>query len=332
MGNISFTNIILGTICAGLLSPLSLLAQTSHQVSPRTIERTVLPGDIIQTQVLITNTYPYVINVFPSVHDLVIDSQSGTTSRDIVVTEDSQFIDWTTMSRAAQRLQPGASVELAVEFTVPRMSAPGTYHGLLGFGQGVDRPTAELAAVRGTAPGVVVRFTIPEPDVQSDGAATMRWSEYILTPAQSALSYTLYNPGTRPMQPSGTIVVRDQRGAEVMDIPIVVTEPLAPGELRTVATSVPALPFPGRYNAAAQVDFNDAQVALVSMSDSFWYLPWQWLLVVIGVILLLSVLLYRHLSRHLRIANTPPEEAHQLPLHVYRGQSAPEDHDINLRS
>jgi len=314
-----------------LLLPTVGFAQTIHQVSPRTIERTVSPGEIIPAQVTVTNTYTYVINVFPSVHDLIIDAAGSTTSRDIVLTKDSQFIDWTLLTRAAQRLQPGESTDIAVQFTIPRGLEPGTYHGLLGFGQGIDRPTAEAAVIRGTAPGVVVRFTIPEPDVQPDGAAVLDISEYIVTPTQTALRYTLYNPGTRPMQPAGDIVVRNQRGAEIAAVPITLTETLAPGEIVTVATTVPALRLPGRYSASARVDFNDPQVALVQMSDAFWYVPWQVLLLILGVILLLSMLVYRYLVRHVHPRVGTDGQSTTLPLHVYRGESDPEDHDINLR-
>jgi hypothetical protein len=320
------------TLGLALLLPGTSVAQTIHQVSPRTIERTVTAGDIIRTQVTVTNTYPYVINVFPSVHDLIIDTSSATATRDILVTEDSQFIAWTILTRAAQRLQPGEAIDIDVQFTVPRSIEPGTYHGLLGFGQGIDRPTAEQAVLRGTAPGVVVRFTVPEPDVQSDGAATLDISEYIVTPTQTALSYTLYNPGTRPMQPAGDIIVRNQRGAEIAAIPINVTDPIAPGEIRTVATTVPALSLPGRYTAAARVDFKDSQVALVQMSDAFWYVPWQILLAILGVILLLSMLVYRYVARHVHPRGTSDGQTATLPLHIYQGESEPEDHDINLRT
>jgi hypothetical protein len=307
-------------------------AQTIHQVSPRTIDRAVSPGEIVDAEIQVTNTYPYVINVFPSVHDLIVVNTEAGQEREVVVTEDSQFIDWTFMTRAAQRLQPGATGTIAARFTLPQSLEPGTYHGLLGFGQGIDRPTAEAAVLRGTAPGVVLRFTVPEPDVRTDGAASLDIAEYVVVPEQSAVSYTLYNPGTRPMVPTGEIVIRSPRGAEVAALPISMTEPLLPGEIRVVATSVPALSLPGRYRAEARVDFNDSQVALVSMTDTFWFIPWPVLLLVIGVILVLTMLLYRYLSRVTGATRVPSDQSVALPLHVYRGESEPEDHDINLRT
>lgn len=320
------------TLLVALSLPVAVDAQTIHQVSPRTIDRVVSPGEIIDAEIEITNTYPYVINVFPSVHDLlVVDTDAGQ-EREVVVTEDSQFIEWTYMTRAAQRLQPGATSTIEARFTLPQSLESGTYHGLLGFGQGIDRPTAEGAVLRGTAPGVVLRFTVPEPDVRSDGAATLDIAEYVVVAEQHAVSYTLYNPGTRPMTPTGEIVIRSPRGAEVAAVPISMTEPLLPGEMRVVATSVPALPLPGRYQAEARFDFNDTQVALVTLTDAFWFIPWPALLLLIGIILVLTMILYRYLSRVTGSRSVGDDQSVALPLHVYRGESEPEDHDINLRT
>lgn len=308
------------------------LAQTMHQVSPRTIERTVTSGDVVQASVSITNTYPYVINVYPSVHDLIIEHSSSSTTRDIVQTENSQFIEWTTLTRAAQRLQPDQTTVVDVRFVLPNDLAPGTYHGLLGFGQAIDRATAETAVQQGTAPGVVVRFTVPEPDVRPDGAATLNMASYILSPRQTALAYTLYNPGTRPMLPAGEIVFLGPTGGEVAAVPIHLDTPLAPGEVVTVATTAPSFERPGRYHAKAQVDFNDTQVAMVRMSDNFWYLPWQLVLGILVLILILSILVYRQLARLAQPRGSGDGHTTQLPMHVYQGESEPEDHDINLRT
>jgi hypothetical protein len=186
--------------------------------------------------------------------------------------------------------------------------------------------------VQGTAPGVVVRFTVPEPEVRPDGAVTLNMASYIIADQQTALAYTLYNPGTRPMQPGGEIVFLGPTGAEVASVPIQLDTPLAPGEIVTVATTAPALDHPGRYRAEAKVDFNDSQVALVRLSDDFWYLPWQLVLLVVGIILLLSVLLYRQLARTVHPRVSADGQTTQLPVHIYQGESQPEDHDINLRT
>lgn len=302
-------------------------AQKTHGVTPRLIEEETPPGTVIRETITVTNTHPYVINVFPSVHGLSAGSEQR-----ILPASDTPFLDWTAMTRAAQRLQPGASTTIDVTFTVDRAAAPGTYQALLGFGQGIDRPTAEAAVVQGTAPAVVVRFAIPEPRVDTAAAASFRTAPFVVFPEQAAIFYTVQNPSRESIVPQGEILIYNNRGAEIVAVPLnpdLVT--IAPGEVFRFATTSPVVSWLGRYDARARVDFGTAQLASVTLQDGYWYVPWYVILLCICLLLFLSVYVYRKARRAMHHGVSTHDAAVHLPFHVYHGESAAEDHDINLK-
>ncbi|MAZ30306.1 hypothetical protein CL655_03420 [bacterium] len=308
-------------------------AQTIHHVSPRAIEETVQPGDIVSAEITVRNTYPYRITVYPSVHGLLEVRDGTSTQEQILPSGETVVAKWLTMTQAGQRLLPEEEVIVSVRLAIPRDVESGVYRALLGFGQGIDRPTAQQAVERGVAPGVVLRLTVPEKDIQTDGAVSLDITNLVLADTQPAIAYRISNPGTKTVVPQGEIIITNKRGAEVAAVPINPGgAPLAPGEVLSVATATPALPWLGAYAAAVRVDYQNQQLAAVSMSDSFWYLPWPVLLAFVVALVILSVLFYVYLARRLRSPIAHTDGAAALPLHVYEGQSPAEDHDINLKT
>jgi len=307
--------------------PATLSAQEAHSVTPRLIEEEVVPGSIIKRTITVTNNYPFVINVFPSIHGLVGDIEQR-----VVPADETPFAAWTAMSRAAQRLQPGATTSINVTFTIDRDTAPGTYQALLGFGQGIDRPTAEAAVVQGIAPAAVVRFVVPEPNVDTTAAAALQIASVILGPRQPGITYSVQNPGRTPLTPDGEILFFNTRGAEVATLPINPNNlQLAPGELLQVATTSPVRSWFGRYDVRARIDFGVPQLSPVTLYDRFWYIPWYVAVMLGGVVLLVGVIIYWRARRALRPSIKSGDGVTHLPLHIYDGQSSAEDHDINLK-
>lgn len=316
-----------------LLLPLGASAQRSHQVSPRTIEETVSPGGVFAQDITIVNPYSYRIRVYPSVHGITIEQNADSAQTDTAVLDRSETAlgDWITLTQAAQVLDAGESVTVTARLTVARDAKPGVYHGLLGFGQALNRPKAEAAVVAGTAPAVVLRLTIPERTVNSDGAVRLDATDIVFATEQNALTYTIQNPSTGPVVPSGSIIVYNQRGAEVAELPVNPDgKTVAAGRWLTETAMVPELTRMGTYRARAQLDFNSNQLAAVSVSDTFWYLPWPVLLALVLGLLLVSILLYRYFARRLPQFGQATEDSARLPLHVYAGRSPDEDHDIHL--
>jgi hypothetical protein len=324
---------ILFSICIGLvLLPVVSFAQTVHQVSPRAIERTVQPGDIFNATITITNPFAYRLAVYPSVHGLETSRTGSTSIERILPAEETTFTSWVTMSRAGQRIDPGGSATVDVAFKIPRTIEAGTYTGLLGFGSGIARHVAERAVEEGGAPGVVLSFTVPERDIDTEGAASVIVSDVIFDETQTAISYTIQNPGTKEVVPAGELIITNQRGAEVAALPVnPEAATIAPGEVLSLAIPAPELPMVGKYQVNARFNYQTEQLASILMSDTFWYLPWPVVAALFLVLLLMSVLLYRFLGRQLGSGHVGSDNVIQLPLHMYSGESPPEKHDINLK-
>ena len=327
----SFATLLLTAVwalSAGYAHPVH--AQETHGLSPRSIEHTTPPGSIISETITITNSYPYVLNVFPSLHGIEV-LPDGTEV--VVPGSETPMIDWLSMTRAVQRLQPGASTSIAVTFTVDRAAVPGEYRALLGFGQGLDRPTAERAVERGTAPAVVVRFVVPEPRVDSGAAASFKMTQFLFSQSQAGVYYAIHNPSQKTIVPVGELIFYNNRGLEVAAVAVNPERtPIEPGDVLSIATTTPQLPGVGLYDVQARFDFGINQLTNVSLQDSFWYIPWYILLILCTIVLGMGIVVYRRASRStVRHTSTDNAAAH-LPLHIYQGESPAEDHDINLKS
>lgn len=311
---------------------LPAAAQTIHHVSPRSIEATVTGGDIVTETITIKNTYPYRISVYPSIHSLKT-SIGSTTEQRIGTTSQTVLTEWLTMSRAGQRLNPGESTEVTVRFVVPRTVEAGRYTALLGFGQGIDRVTAETAVINGVAPGVVIRFDVPGKTVDTKNAGTVTVPPIIFAPDHKVILYRIQNPASGTVVPAGESIIFNKRGSEVRSLTINTNAaPVIQSEVLSEAKMTGSLIWPGRYVIKTRITFNNTELAAIDIEDDFWYLPWWWLIGFLVVILLLSVVVFRLLHRRFNaVPVTTTDGTQALPLHIYSGESEPEDHDISLR-
>ena len=134
--------------------------------------------------------------------------------------------------------------------------------------------------------------------------------------------------------PKGEIIFYNGRGEEVGAVPVnKETQSLAPNESKTFEVPAPVDGYLGKYKAFLSVDYGTVQVASVYDTAFFYVIPWQQLLIMFLVVMIVAVILSVLIHRRFAVKSEGDDEhgAFHLPFHVFEGKSSDADHDINLK-
>lgn len=310
-----------------------VFADNNYRVTPRVIDREVMPRDIFTETVTITNNKSHQIHVYPSVNRVDIDDGGDIAAFTPPSVSDNSITptSWIAITRSRVSVQPGQSKEVPVHFKIHPQAVPGVYHVFIGFGHGNNQPTAEKMARNGQAPGIVVTLSVDQKQTEFLKLGKFIVDRFVTKPENSGITYTLENPGSAEVTPKGEIIFSNTKGEEVAAVTINPDqESLTPGQKTTYTIDAPSDGMFGKYKAFLSVDYGTEQLASVYDTAFFYVIPWQKLLIIFIILLVLAIALT--LIIHNKLHKGEYDGSDEIPLYVKDGVSDDKEHDINLKT
>lgn len=329
-----FSSIFLFCLTVLVFMPHVLLAADNYKVVPRVIDKEVMPRDIFTETVSITNNKTHQIHVYASVNEVDVDSGGDITSFSPPSVSDNTVTptSWVAISRSRISVQPGQTKEVPIHFKIHPEVKPGVYHVFVGFGNGNNRPTAEKMAKSGQAPGIMVTLNVDQNQTEFLKLGKFVVEKFITKPQNQGISYTLSNPGTAEVVPTGEIIFSDSRGEEVAAITInPEKESLAKGQKSTYTVDAPTEGLLGKYKAFLSIDYGTEHLASVYDTAFFYVIPWQKILIIFLVVLTAVLILTIYIYRKMEGEEYAYDGSEEVPLYVKDGTSVEQEHDINLK-
>lgn len=267
-------------------------------ISPTRFALTPEAGSTDVITITVKNVTGAAITANPVINDFTSDNDTGTPQ--IVVDEtrdDLPSIKPFFKQLDSFVIQPGESVTKDFNIEIPSDTPAGGYYGLLRFlatPEGVSGPEDGQVALTASL-GSIVLIEIPGDItelVQAQGFFFYRKNVagtfFTSTPEQ--LGVQIRNQGNGFIQPFGTVTVKNPLGKQIMQYELNNITPrgnILPNSTRVFRDDLTGITLPGRYVSSADVSFGNGSQVL-TIKDSFWYLPY-WFLGVLLLLILLAV-------------------------------------------
>ncbi len=321
-----------GILLCGLFFSHAMLVRAEYIVSPLVIDERVEARDIITKDITITNTGSYPITIYPTVNNISL-REGGTIEEFLQPVESDRttsLASWIEISRLGLDIRSGETKTIPLTLRINPNPVPGTYHALVGFGNGGNRDEAERIVKSGGAPGTVITVTIE--DKKSEFLKLSRFvvDKFILKPENQSAVFTFNNPGDEVITPEGEIIFYDGRGREVG---VVEVNPehtsIKPGEEKEFTATVPIQGLLGKYKAYLSVEYGIKQRASLQDTSFFYVFPMKSIGMTLGTILIIVIMIAWHIHR--KYFDTAGDESERLTVHIRNGEREAKDHDIDLK-
>ncbi len=319
------------------LLPTVIWAAPNYSVTPRVIDVDATARDILTETITIENNASHVLNVFPSVNEISLAEGGDITAfQGPTMVERAETVTaWLEITRGEQNLKPGERREIPLTIRIHPNALPGEYHALIGFGNGKNRIEAEKLVKNGQAPGVVVTIRIADTRVEIIDLERFTIEKYVTSEDNTAIEYTLVNPGELSVVPIGEIIFYDTNGKELTAIdanPDMIS--LQPGEEITLTRTVPTKGLIGKNKAFLNIKYGQGQAASVYDTVFFYVIPWKLLLLIFAFLILFAILITLYLHRKYELSGSGyilDDEPQHVGFKVKEGISDDQHHDINLK-
>lgn len=285
-------------------------------VTPVVFDKKAMARDILKEELKIVNTSNQKIELYPAVND--VHQQEG--EQEFTSAQDASDLaaslaNWIELSRGVIEISPGEEKVIPFIIRVNLNAIPGTYHANISFYQGSNRAEAES---REPYAQVAVNMDIAE-DIKEELQLLKFFTDNVFFSGDDVLfNYQLENIGNKELEPKGEIRIYDRRGKEVASLEVNrENKAVSPDQVAQLASVWSAASGFGKYKALINVDFGKNQKASVQDTVFFWVIPWQQLLVLFTVSLLLIIGMSLYLLRvfearhHMALAHA---SAHPAPL------------------
>lgn len=320
-------------IVAYIISSGYVYAAPTFSITPLVIDIEAEGRDIIKKDITVTNTGSQPATIFPSVNNISVKDGGGIEAFLAPVESDrtSSLASWLEISRQGLLIRPGEQVVIPLTLRVHPTPVPGSYHALIGFGQGDNRDEAERSVANGQAPGTIVNVTIADTRTEFLKLSGFIVKRFITDDAHSLAYYTFKNPSDQTLTPTGEIIVYDSTGKEVSSVNVNEEHIEIPaGGEHVFEAHIPSDGLFGKYKAFLSVEYGTTQRATVQDTSFFYVLPIKSILVALAILCVLVLLgsFYVH-RKYFNVGE--PEDSHQLMLHIREGTRDPLHHDIDLK-
>lgn len=313
---------------------LTAVAQaSSYTVTPPVIDMTVEPRDLSSAEITVTNNSPQKLRLFPTVvrFDMDDDGQMVPGQSRSTTDQSVDSTSWIAINMGRFEIDPFSSATIPASFQISHLAKPGTYHAMISFPKGKNRPEAEVLTYAGQAPGVMVTFRILDTKNELLQLRQFFTERFVTNQTNREITITLENSGDTPLSPTGLVLFYNTRGVEVGSVPITGTVTLDPGETQTIQVTPPDMISFGRYKAFLKVDYGANQRASLYDTTFFTVVPVFWLVIIFGFLLSITGLLAWLYHRSAERVVYSTDEADEVTMIVRpHTSSTPRDHDITL--
>ncbi len=310
----------------------------THSVSPLLIEQSVVPRDGFSEMVTVRNLSSHKIFVYPTVNEIVLGTNNEIKEfiSPVMSDQTTSVTSWIEVDRGRVEVLPGEAVEIEVRFKINPNAVPGNYYAFVGFPEASKRYLAEEKVMSGTAPGVVVRLSLPQTMNQSLRLSGFTAERFVFDDTRRELTVALLNTGDTTTVPNGEIILYNARGDEVAAIPVNTSgQTISPGASKNFELAIPEAVALGKYKAFLSIDYGAGQRAAIYDTIYFTVLPLWWIIITFVTLLSLTIVLsvWYHRRSNPQSSSVETDIHSDVALYVRDTiTSSPKDHDINLKS
>lgn len=289
---------VLSLVCAGLVTgtPYLALAAQDITVTPVVFDEKAKARDILQETLKITNTTDHVIQLYPSVNNvLAADGQQQFNTAYNGGDLASSLANWIEISRGVIELAPGEEKNIPFTIRIALNAIPNDYHANISFGAASTRAVSD-----GGTPLAVIAVNL---EVEADVREVLQLDKFtsdnmVFTGDDVLFNYQLQNIGNQDLQPTGDIRIYDRKGTEVAAVDVNKDgKTVSPDQTAQLASVWSAVNGFGKFKALLTVNYGKGQTAAVQDTVYFWIIPWKQLLMIFSVTVIAVVILIAYFHR-----------------------------------
>jgi hypothetical protein len=263
-------------------------------VSPMIIDEKVKPRDILEKKIKIDYNVKDggKANIYAVVYDFKDKDgnikYSGPGSSD----KEDSIASWISLSRGANELMPGQSVDLPLVIKVNFNAKPGKYYAVIYYVNAHDGYAAESMSQSGAWPKTNINLEVLDHKVEKAQIIKFisRSNVYLDGPADIMLQ--IRNIGNDDIVPGGSIRIYDRRGEEIEDLPINKDKKTLTATEESMFSAVwAATGRIGKFKALADVNYGADNDKNFQDTIFFWVIPKKILIMFGAGIIILTLLL-----------------------------------------
>jgi hypothetical protein len=302
-------------------------------VSPLLLDYNAEARDIINRDIILTNTTDKPIRAYASVHEVVMGE--GTEIKEFVPASMSEsratsITSWLEISRARLEIPPNGTLSVPLTIRINPETPPGTYHAIVGFAAGRNRDEIESQVMRGDGVSAILKIVVDDTRQEQLHLVNFITKRFVVLPNDNTLSFTLENTGDIPLTPAGEVIIYDTTGREVASVTAnSAGETVLPGERLVVTEPLPYTARVGRNKAYLSLEYG-ANRATVFDTAFYYSVPWYYLF---GLVLVLTFILFLLIWIFKRAfagdGYDQVDSVYEVPL-FYRNAHDHEEHDHDL--
>ncbi len=302
----TFVFAFLSVLLLAPLSPSTVHAQQSAgvQIQPAIIEEGLAPGAILEETLTIRN-----ISSSEQTYYLLHRDITGVASNNQPVFAEEgaeqtgyEMSSWIEVSEEPIVLQPGAAADVPVTIRVPDTATPGSHFAGLFVTMTPPRLRATGAAV-GYEVGTIISIRIAGEANEVASIRSFSTDKLVYSSPKVTFSTRVENGGNVLVRPRGPLEIRNMFGKKVETL--VVNDTLGgvfPGSIRAFDVTWDSKDFAiGRYQGIVALIYGeDGHDTTIASTISFWVLPLNVILPILGILVLIVVVVYFGVRLHIR--------------------------------
>jgi len=313
--------------------PFDVMA-SDLEIRPFLVDVSMVPRESTTETILIKNNYDdRTATVYATVNEITVGTDGAIKEfmTPVMTDRTNTVTSWIEISRGRVAIPPSESAEVPLKISTHPFAEPGEYHVFIGFVSASKRSIAEETAMRGDAEGVIVKITVTDERVDAMRITSMTVDRIVSREDERKVEITVENSGDIASAPRGELIFYNSRGREVIAVPVNESgELISPDSEKTFTAVIPFSDDIGRFKANVNLLYGENQRANLYDTTSFFMLPLQYLLLLIGFFSVLIVILLV-LMRNRRSEDMVTEDGDEVSMYVRDGHNAnPQDHDIDL--
>jgi hypothetical protein len=294
------------------------------QLLPAIIEESVDPGLVIDTAISVRNISAVEQTFYLIRRDIasVRDDATPVFAEEGMEPTGYELSSWVTLSEEPLVLAPGATTKVPVKITVPQNATPGSHFG--GVFVSVEPPRLrQTGAAVGYEVGSIISLRVRGDVVENARIRSFSTDKLIYGKPEVTFATRVENPGNVLIRPRGPLEVFDMFGKRVDLLTVNDSKGgVFPGTTRAYETVWKSDDLAiGRYQGIVSLIYGeDDRETTVSATVSFWVLPANIILPVIGILMFIAFALYFGVRLHIK--RTLAEYQHRGSRTVYRRRDA----------
>lgn len=289
-------------------------------ISPTKVELDANPGETVSRDITVANRTEQTATIRFSLEDF--EGSNNPSQATVFMGEDDSDRGarrWLSPEVSSIVLKQGEAITFRVKVSIPRNSEPGGYYAAL-FADSTSEIEGEPVPAADIPTRVNCLFLIRvSGNVREEGSLKNLEVPYLSEYGPVDLGLVFNNLGNVHLKPSGRIIITNLLGQTVAEIPVKEWVVLPEASRRTVVQWEGNFLL-GRYTARAEIDYGPGDNKL-TVSRSFWVIPWKIVLAGLATLLALLLLIIK-VSRKKRRAGSGPESGGAGPAATETAEQA----------